>query len=181
VIEVVSAVIVKHGRVLLQQRPALKEFPFTWECPGGKVEGDESHYRALRRELLEELGIDVGELPAGLLPVWTGSVGVHASEGKSRQCVHCLRNWVASGAPCDAEAAARYLLHFYAVGDAFTGDPRRLDGQPGLGWFLRDEMLALDLSPGNERAKSEIAREMQRRLLSDAEQYARRRDEVERG
>jgi 8-oxo-dGTP diphosphatase len=158
VIEVVSAVIVKHGRVLLQQRPALKEFGLCWECPGGKVEGGESHHRALRRKLLEELGIDVGELPAGLRPAWTGRLGVHASEGKSRQCVH-----------------------FYSVGDAFTGDPRRLDGQPGLGWFLRDEMLALDLSPGNERAKSEIAREMQRRLLSYAEQYARRRDEVERG
>lgn len=57
-IEVVSAVIIRAGRILLTQRPDGKDFPFTWECPGGKVEGNESHNLALARELMEELGIE---------------------------------------------------------------------------------------------------------------------------
>lgn len=37
-IEVVSGVIIQKGRILLTQRREEQDFPFTWECPGGKVE-----------------------------------------------------------------------------------------------------------------------------------------------
>jgi len=61
-IEVVSAVIIRNGRILLTQRRADKVYPFMWECPGGKVDGNESHHAALKRELREELGCEAHAL-----------------------------------------------------------------------------------------------------------------------
>lgn len=54
-IRVVGAVIVEDGEVLCAQRPADKNLPLKWEFPGGKIEADESHEDALKRELKEEL------------------------------------------------------------------------------------------------------------------------------
>ncbi len=57
---VVAAVITDSaGRVLLAQRPAQKHLALKWEFPGGKVEAGETPEEALRRELREELGIEV--------------------------------------------------------------------------------------------------------------------------
>ena len=50
-----------QGRVLLAQRPANKPYAGFWEFPGGKIEAGESAEQALRRELDEELGIQIGE------------------------------------------------------------------------------------------------------------------------
>jgi len=61
-IEVVVAVIGKAGRFLIQQRPAGGLFAGLWEFPGGKVESGESLTAALRRELREELGVEIKDL-----------------------------------------------------------------------------------------------------------------------
>lgn len=59
-IEVAAAVIHDaEGRFLLAQRPPGKAFAGYWEFPGGKVETGESADDAMRRELHEELGIEV--------------------------------------------------------------------------------------------------------------------------
>jgi 8-oxo-dGTP diphosphatase len=55
---VVAAVIVRDGRVLLTQRAEGSHLALHWEFPGGKVEAGESPPEALRREILEELGVD---------------------------------------------------------------------------------------------------------------------------
>jgi 8-oxo-dGTP diphosphatase len=60
-IEVVAGLIVRDGRVLICQRSATSKFPLKWEFPGGKVETGEDRSEALRRELREELAIDVEE------------------------------------------------------------------------------------------------------------------------
>jgi 8-oxo-dGTP diphosphatase len=58
-IEVVAGLIFEQGRLLVCQRNAQSEFPLKWEFPGGKVEKGEVHEAALRRELKEELTVDV--------------------------------------------------------------------------------------------------------------------------
>lgn len=47
------------GRVLLAQRPEGKPYAGYWEFPGGKVEPGETLLQALKRELYEELGIEI--------------------------------------------------------------------------------------------------------------------------
>ena len=48
------------GRFLLTSRPRGKVYAGYWEFPGGKLEAGESVEAALRRELHEELGIEIG-------------------------------------------------------------------------------------------------------------------------
>jgi 8-oxo-dGTP diphosphatase len=49
----------RAGELLIAQRPEGKPLAGRWEFPGGKVDGAESELDALRRELREELGIEV--------------------------------------------------------------------------------------------------------------------------
>jgi 8-oxo-dGTP diphosphatase len=59
-VRVVAAVIYDERlQVLVTQRPAGKSMAGYWEFPGGKVEPGESDADALRRELREELGIEI--------------------------------------------------------------------------------------------------------------------------
>lgn len=56
---VVAAVVRREGRVLVCQRPAHKRHGGLWEFPGGKVLEGETLGDALRRELEEELAIEL--------------------------------------------------------------------------------------------------------------------------
>ncbi|MEE8440546.1 MAG: (deoxy)nucleoside triphosphate pyrophosphohydrolase [Spirochaetia bacterium] len=60
---VVAAVIVQGGKVLIAQRAAGSRFAGLWEFPGGKVEHGETREEALRREIREELGVDISVRP----------------------------------------------------------------------------------------------------------------------
>ncbi len=61
-VRVVAAVIRRGQELLVCQRPLHKRHAGLWEFPGGKCEPDESDADALRRELREELGIEVVEI-----------------------------------------------------------------------------------------------------------------------
>jgi 8-oxo-dGTP diphosphatase len=56
----VGVLIDKDGDFLLTSRPEGKVYAGYWEFPGGKLEAGESVEQALRRELIEELGIRIG-------------------------------------------------------------------------------------------------------------------------
>jgi len=60
VTEVAVGVLLRSdGAFLLCSRPTGKPYAGFWEFPGGKLEAGESVAQALRRELQEELGIDI--------------------------------------------------------------------------------------------------------------------------
>jgi 8-oxo-dGTP diphosphatase len=56
----VGVLIDTSGKFLLTSRPEGKVYAGYWEFPGGKLEAGESVEEALRRELVEELGIRIG-------------------------------------------------------------------------------------------------------------------------
>lgn len=57
-IEVVAAIICKDGKYFATQR-GYGEFEGWWEFPGGKIEPGEGKEDALKREILEELGVEI--------------------------------------------------------------------------------------------------------------------------
>ncbi len=72
-VEVAAAVVIERGRILLTQRRAKQDYPWTWESPGGRVEGTERDSETIDRELREELKTRLARLvrPG---PVWAGEV-----------------------------------------------------------------------------------------------------------
>ncbi len=63
-IRVVAALIEREGCFLVTQRRSEATLPLLWEFPGGRVEPGETDQRALVREMMERLAIEVtvGEL-----------------------------------------------------------------------------------------------------------------------
>jgi 8-oxo-dGTP diphosphatase len=96
---VAGALIDARGRVLIAERPAGKTFAGRWEFPGGKLMSGEAPRQALRRELAEELGIEV-ERAEPLLAV--------------------THRYPAAAAPV--------LIDCWRV-DSWRGEPAALDGQ----------------------------------------------------
>lgn len=127
-IEVVSALLIREGRVLLTQKPATsKHCPYLWETPGGKAKWKETDHEALRRELWEELGLVTNVL--------------------SKQPI--VNNMFPAGQPLPE----MFLFKLYLASD--FNDPRPLEGQ-GLGWFTPDEMEHLSFTPGTQASFAKI-------------------------
>jgi 8-oxo-dGTP diphosphatase len=60
---VCAAVIEDQGKILLTERPANKQQGGFWEFPGGKIDPGESPHQSLKRELREELDIEISVGP----------------------------------------------------------------------------------------------------------------------
>lgn len=104
-IRVVAAVVQKNERYLITQRRPNAVLPLLWEFPGGRVEEGESDAHALKRELLERLGVEVevGQLISFVShPYEHYSVDLHLYECKLKddhlqaKAVNAFR-WVTSG------------------------------------------------------------------------------------
>jgi 8-oxo-dGTP pyrophosphatase MutT (NUDIX family) len=129
-IQIVSAAIVRAGgageaaRILLAQRSLETSFPMSWCTAGGKIEPGEQPFAALRRELREEMGVN-------LVPVVEQReayvVVVSPPHVRRRLCVTC------------------YLIDSRSVIET----PRPGDKTAGLGWFTAHDLDYLVLAPAD--------------------------------
>lgn len=93
----VGVLIDPQGRFLLTSRPSGKVYAGYWEFPGGKLEAGETVEQALRRELMEEIGLRIGvahawrsqlvDYPHALVRLhfckvfdWTGRLHMHEGQ-----------------------------------------------------------------------------------------------------
>ncbi|MCZ6633016.1 MAG: (deoxy)nucleoside triphosphate pyrophosphohydrolase [bacterium] len=58
-IQVTCAILIQEGRILAAQRGPEMHLSGRWEFPGGKVEAGESEADCLRREIKEELNLEI--------------------------------------------------------------------------------------------------------------------------
>lgn len=118
--EIVTAALVREGRVLLVHRsPNRLAYPNAWDLPGGHIEPGEAERVALAREAREELGVRIATESA--IPLCRMEAG-HGEEAMR------LSAWL--------------------VGD-WEGTPANLapDEHDAIGWFRLDALPALAHEP----------------------------------
>jgi 8-oxo-dGTP diphosphatase len=123
-IEVTCAIIEWEDKVLVTQRSPVMELPWLWEFPGGKVEPGEAESDCIRREIKEELALDVE--PVHQLPRVTHDYGTkvirlipfvcHLAKGSISLSEHQAFRWVKpyhlsalDWCPADLPVLAHYL------------------------------------------------------------------------
>lgn len=119
---VAAALLREDGRWLMHKRPPQKHHGGLWEFPGGKVEIGENPRLSLRRELGEELGIEIEIAAAEPL-------------------------FFADDAPGDPVHTAErpIVLMLYKITD-WHGEPSSLEGGE-VGWFMPTDIAALAKPP----------------------------------
>ena len=124
IVAVAALVAHRDGRVLLMKHPRRG-----WEFPGGQVEPGEDLIAALRREVREETGIEIGG-------EWLAAV--------------------CSNVKPEGEIPTKVMLDFTAIatGGALTTSAESLK----TGWFDRDAILAMIAEPFiRDRARTMLA------------------------
>ena len=58
-LKVTCAIITIDGKILAVQRSRIMSLPMKWEFPGGKIEPAETEMECIKREIREELGIEI--------------------------------------------------------------------------------------------------------------------------
>mgnify|MGYP000918244178 FL=1 len=97
-----AALVDTDNRVLLSKRPEGKSLAGLWEFPGGKVDAGETPEQALRRELKEELDIEVCE--TCLAPFTFASHTYNAFH--LLMPLYLCRNWEGEIAPQEGQEGA---------------------------------------------------------------------------
>lgn len=59
IINVTCAIILKDEKILVAQRNEKMKLPLKWEFPGGKLEINESEVNCVKREIKEEININI--------------------------------------------------------------------------------------------------------------------------
>ena len=114
-VDVAVGVLIKpNGDFLLTSRPPGKVYEGYWEFPGGKLEAGETVEQALRRELIEEIGITIGaaqpwrvdlvDYPHALVRLnfckvfdWTGELHMHEGQAFAWQTLPVMVHPVLPG------------------------------------------------------------------------------------
>lgn len=81
--KVTAAILFKNGRILIAKRKAGEKLANFWEFPGGKIEDGETPEGCLKRELKEELGIEV----------WIGEFFGESIYHYEQGSIHLLGYW----------------------------------------------------------------------------------------
>lgn len=172
----------REGRVLLAQRPPGKHLAGAWEFPGGKIDPGESADAALRRELREELGIEVGAIEALISVPWRypeKSIVLHAFRvldfrGQPHAREHEALRWLEADAALDIGMPppdrpivnALRLPQSYAITPSPQGDQaaflERFRRLIGTGVKLV-QLRAKDLPDNRLRGVAAAARDLARR------------------
>lgn len=144
-IEVVSAIITRGDRIFLQQRLDRRDYPSTWECPGGKVEMfDQTPREALERELVEEIG-------------WI----------KMRGAISETVFFDTTFEPPETKDVF-HISFFHADPDFYDISSFMLRSREneamGYGWFTLREASALTLTPANVRLVKYMNDDVMRRV-----------------
>jgi 8-oxo-dGTP diphosphatase len=174
--------------VLICQRPAHKLYPGEWEFPGGKVERGEDALGALRRELHEELGIEVTaarplirlrhvypELSVDL-DTWL----VSAWRGEPRSNEHPASAWVVPGEmprwkllAADAPIVNALRLPEHCIFTPPTIDPGRVRQRAAR---MPPGLLRLRLPGTTDSQYAELVRELAPAMLEAGQQLIVDRD-----
>jgi 8-oxo-dGTP diphosphatase len=121
--EVVAALIVRSGKILLGKRSAERAlYPDVWDLFGGHVEPGEDLQQTLRRELDEELGMTPSE--------WT-----------------FIETLTIDLPPTHDGPADLIIVHLYLV-TAWTGTPlnRQPEEHSTIDWFTLEQAVTLPLA-----------------------------------
>jgi len=129
IIDVAAGLIFRQGKLLITQRHEKAHLGGMWEFPGGKRESGETFEDCLRRELCEELGIEVsvGELIENVTHAYPEKV-VHL---KFFRCVWKKHEPQPLGCPAFKWVNAKELTdHAFPAADARL--LQRLESHPEL-------------------------------------------------
>ena len=123
----VGVIINKDDQILIAKRASHQHQGDKWEFPGGKVEDNESAQQALRRELKEELDIEI-QSPGHLIDI-THKYTDENSEKIVKLAVYEVREW--------------------------SGEAVGKEGQP-LRWVERSELAQYDFPKANAEILSSL-------------------------
>lgn len=105
---VTAAIIINNGLILISQRANNQKLAGKWEFPGGKIEPGEIPEECLKREIKEELGINIEVdefFDKSVYRYDTGEIKLLAYkaqwiEGEYKLTAHSQMKWVE---PCELE------------------------------------------------------------------------------
>ena len=126
-IDVTAGLIAKDNKLLITRRVLPASFSGKWEFPGGKIEPKETPEECLKRELLEELSIevDIGKL----LLVWEHDYG--RKDGKQ--------------------------YRFFAFSCLITKGEPRLSVHDKMAWVRKEELSHFDFIEADKRLVETLA------------------------
>lgn len=130
---VVSAAIVDptSKKILLAKRSKDTTYPGLWCTPGGTVEEDEFQLEALRRELREELLIEL-----------------NMDKVKGTVYWHDIRS--------TRSGKMTTVVCYHVPIDAIEGTPKAGDKTEEVRWFSADELAGLAMTPADDANRSSL-------------------------